>query len=146
MLLRRCKIHCKKPTALPMPLPQLLQMQTTVCPQHLTIIIIAATLGVEIKISIVTTTITTRATPSHTLSTITTITQLGVPNLPTSLTRTLTRPMRNGKLPQKAVISQSFEKERVEVNLILRIIIIITTITIHQEEVVEAEAVVVRER
>lgn len=56
--------------------------------------------------------------------------------------------MRNGKLPQKAVISQSFEKERVEevVNLILRIIII-TTITIHQEEVVEVEAaVVVRER
>lgn len=130
-----------------MPLPQLLQMQTTVCLQLLTIIIIAATLGVEIKISIVTTTITTRATPSHTLSTITTITQLGVPNLLMSLTRTLTRPMRNGKPPQKAVISQSFEKERVEeeVNLILRIIIIITT-TIHQEEVVEATAVVARER
>lgn len=134
-----------------MPRPQLLQMQTTAYPQLLTIIIIAATLGVETKISIVTTTITTRATPSHTLSTITTITQLGVPNLPMSLTRTLTRPMRNGKLPQKAVISQSFEKERVEevVNPILRIIIT-TTITIHQEEVVEvaaaAAAVVVRER
>lgn len=136
-----------------MPRPQLLQMQTTVYLQLLTIIIIAATLGVETKISIVTTTITTRATPSRTLSTITTITQLGVPNLLMSLTRTLTRPMRNGKLPQKAVISQSFEKERVEeeVNPILRIIII-TTITIHQEEVVEVEAaaaaaaVVVRER
>lgn len=129
-----------------MPLPQLLQMQTTVCLQLLTTIIIAATLGVETKISIVTITITTRATPSHTLSTITTTTQLGVPNLLTSLTRTLTRPMKNGKLPQKAVISQSFEKERVEeVNPILRIIIITTTITIHQEEV-EVEAVVVKER
>lgn len=122
-------------------------MQITVCPQLLTVIIIAATLQVETKISIVTTTITIRVTPSHTLSTITTITRPGAPNLQMSPTRTLTRQMKNGKLPQKAVISQSFERERVEevVNPIPRITIITTTTTIHREEAVEG-AVVATER
>lgn len=119
-----------------MHLPQLLQMQTTVCLQLLTIIRIAATLGVETKISTATTTITTRATPSRTLNTITTITQLGAPNLQMSLTRTLIRPTRNGKQPPKAAISPSFEKERVEE--VVNPIPSTTITTIHPEEVVVA--------
>lgn len=58
-----------------------------------------------------------------------------------SRTRTLTRRTRNGKQPLKAVISLSFERERVEeVN---RTPLTITTIITHQEEVVEVAEVLI---